>query len=293
MTREMRKVVVHLDEDEFHSTWLGNKSIYRTRMAIADGGEIIVLAPGVRVFGEDGEIDALIRKYGYVGTPKVLEAMKQSKELENNLSAVAHLIHGSSEGRFRVTYCPGHLTKKEIEGVGFQYGDLASMKRIYDPTKLRDGWNQVQSLDGKGTEEIFYISNPALGLWSLRHRFEQGSDNKTGVAKAAGETISVPSNQNAADGSGGVGGWAKPAPAASTSTTTPADQPANIPKNAKKIVTTTTTTTKIVDGQEVVETHVVHNVVVKKKSPFGFLKKKLVGNKKKTTTTTETETEYS
>lgn len=294
LDRPMNKVVVHLDEDEYNSTWLGNKSIYRTRMAIADGGEIIVLAPGVSVFGEDGEIDALIRKYGYVGTPKVLEAMKQSKELEKNLSAVAHLIHGSSEGRFRVTYCPGHLTKKEIEGVGFQYGDLESMKKLYDPTKLKDGWNQVTSLDGKTSEEIFYISNPALGLWSMRSRFEQGG--KLGNVSTEGEPISVPLNQNAADGSGGVGGWAKPAqspaaPAATTSSTTTEDQPADIPKNAKKVVTTTTTTTKIVDGKEVVETHVVHNVVVKTKNPFGFLKKKLVGNKKKITTHTTVESE--
>lgn len=63
------KVVVYLDPHEFKSTWLGNKSIYRTRMAIADGGELIVLAPGVHRFGEDQRIDELIRKYGYRTTP--------------------------------------------------------------------------------------------------------------------------------------------------------------------------------------------------------------------------------
>ena len=68
----LEKVVVYLDPEEFKSTWLGNKSIYRTRMAIADGGELIVLGPGVREFGEDAEIDRLIRKYGYVDDPRVL-----------------------------------------------------------------------------------------------------------------------------------------------------------------------------------------------------------------------------
>lgn len=63
------KVVVYLDPEEFKSTWLGNKSIYRTRMAIADDGELIVLAPGVARFGEDKRIDELIRKYGYRTTP--------------------------------------------------------------------------------------------------------------------------------------------------------------------------------------------------------------------------------
>lgn len=162
----LKKVVVYLDPHEFRSTWLGNKSIYRTRMAIADGGELIVLAPGLKEFGEDKEIDRLIRKYGYVGTPAVLSALKAHPELGHNLSAAAHLIHGSSEGRFKITYCPGHLTRAEIEGVHFAYGDLAGMCTRYDPTRLREGCNVMP--DG---EEIFYISNPALGLWASRNRF--------------------------------------------------------------------------------------------------------------------------
>ena len=117
----LKKTVVYLDPSEFKSTWLGNKSIYRTRMAIADEGELIVLAPGVKEFGEDPEIDRLIRKYGYVGTPKVMEQLKENPDLGNNLSAAAHLIHGSSEDRFKITYCPGHLSQKEIESVNFNY----------------------------------------------------------------------------------------------------------------------------------------------------------------------------
>jgi hypothetical protein len=89
-----------------HSTWLGNKAVYRTRMAMADGGELIILAPGVKEFGEDHEIDRLIRKYGYRGTPATLAAVKANEELRNNLSAAAHLIHGSSEGRFNSPTAP-------------------------------------------------------------------------------------------------------------------------------------------------------------------------------------------
>ena len=162
----LRKVVVYLDPGEFKSTWLGNKSIYRTRMAMADGGELIVLAPGLREFGEDPEIDRLIRKYGYRGTPATLQAVREQPELQANLSAAAHLIHGSSEGRFRIIYCPGHLTREEIEGVGFIYADLATMLRRYPPDRLRDGWNTLP--DG---EQVFFISNPALGLWAWRGRF--------------------------------------------------------------------------------------------------------------------------
>jgi nickel-dependent lactate racemase len=160
------KVVVYLDPAEFKSTWLGNKAIYRTRMAMADGGELVILAPGLREFGEDREIDRLIRKYGYRGTPATLAATKANPELQHNLSAAAHLIHGSSEDRFRITYCPGHLTRQEIESVNFQYADLPAMTSHYDPAKLQDGWNTLP-----GGERIFYISNPALGLWACRARF--------------------------------------------------------------------------------------------------------------------------
>jgi hypothetical protein len=166
LEREIRKAVVFLDPSEFRSTWLGNKSVYRTRMALADNAELIVLAPGVKEFGEDPTIDKLIRKYGYIGTPRTLDAVKNNADLAANLSAAAHLIHGSSEDRFSITYCPGHLTREEVEGVNFRYADLTETTAKYDPAKLQDGYNTV---DG---EEIFYISNPALGLWAYRGRFE-------------------------------------------------------------------------------------------------------------------------
>jgi nickel-dependent lactate racemase len=160
-----RKVVVYLDPEEFHSTWLGNKAVYRTRMAIADGGELVVLAPGVSTFGEDQQIDRLIRKYGYSNTPRIMQCVTETDDLPKNLSAAAHLIHGSSEERFRITYCPGRLTREEIEGVGYRYADLAEMLQRYDPRELQDGWNTTP--DG---ERIYYISNPALGLWAHRSR---------------------------------------------------------------------------------------------------------------------------
>lgn len=165
--RPLKKCIVWLDPDEFKSTWLGNKSIYRTRMALADGAELIVLAPGLKEFGEDPDIDALIRKYGYKGTPHTLEATRANRELQDNLSAPAHLIHGSSEGRFRITYCPGPgMTREEIEGVGFDYAPLDEMMERYDVPSLKDGWNTV------GGEDVYYISNPALGLWAHPDRFK-------------------------------------------------------------------------------------------------------------------------
>jgi nickel-dependent lactate racemase len=160
----IKKAVVYLDPQEFHSTWLGNKAVYRTRMALADGAELIILAPGVKEFGEDKTIDGLIRKYGYNGTPATLAAVEANDDLARDLSAAAHLIHGSSEGRFKITWCPGHLSKDEVEGVGFNYGDLNAMLEHYDPQKLAHGCNQVEG------EEIFFIANPGLGLWAHRSR---------------------------------------------------------------------------------------------------------------------------
>jgi nickel-dependent lactate racemase len=165
--KPLMKTVVYLDPQEYKSTWLGNKSIYRTRMAISNGGELIVLAPGLCEFGEDKEIDLLIRKYGYRNTPHILELVAANEDLRNNLSSAAHLIHGSTENRFTVTYCPGHLTKEEIESVGYQYSDLNSMMEKYNPKKMKEGKNILP-----GGEEIFYISNPALGLWSFSERFK-------------------------------------------------------------------------------------------------------------------------
>lgn len=164
--RQIKKCLVWLDPEEFKSTWLGNKAVYRTRMALADGAELIVMAPALKEFGEDKTIDALIRKYGYKGTPHTLEATNANADLQENLGASAHLIHGSSEGRFSITYCPGSgMTREEIEGVGFDYASLDETMKKYDVGSLKDGWNTVNG------EEIYYISNPALGLWAHPDRF--------------------------------------------------------------------------------------------------------------------------
>jgi len=163
----LEKIVVYLDPAEFKSTWLGDKSIYRTRLAIADQGELIILAPGLKEFGEDPEIDKLIRKYGYRTTPEILKWTAENEDLKNNMSAAAHLIHGSSENRFKITYCPGKLSQEEISGVNYKYADLKEMMMKYNPEKLTDGFNTMP--DG---EKIFYISNPALGLWAYKERFK-------------------------------------------------------------------------------------------------------------------------
>ncbi len=167
--KPLKKVIVWLDPKEFKSTWLGNKSVYRTRMALADGGELIVIAPGLVEFGEDKQIDKLIRKYGYFGTPHTLKLVEENEDLQNNLGAAAHLIHGSSEGRFSITYCPGkgrdNLSREEIISVGFNWADIDKITAKYNPEKLKNGFNKMP--DG---EEIFYVSNPAIGLWAYKER---------------------------------------------------------------------------------------------------------------------------
>lgn len=157
-----KKAVVYLDGREFKSTWLGNKAVYRTRMAMADGGELIILAPEVKKFGEDAENDRLIRKYGYIGRENVLKLVEANEDLKNNLSVAAHLIHGSSDGRFNITYCTEKLTEEEVRGAGFNYMPYEEASKIYDPKKLSDGYHEING------EKIFYISNPALGLWAAK-----------------------------------------------------------------------------------------------------------------------------
>ena len=164
----IKKCVVYLTPDEFKSTWLGNKSVYRTRMAIADGGELLVLAPGIERFGEDPQVDKLIRKYGYRGRLNTLEQLEkpENQDLRDNMSAAAHLIHGSSDGRFTITYAVKNISREEVEGVGFGYADYDETAKRYDPEKLQYGYNTLP--DG---EEVYFIPNPALGLWINREKF--------------------------------------------------------------------------------------------------------------------------
>ena len=166
LDKGIKKCIVYLDPKEFKSTWLGNKSVYRTRMAIADGGELIVLAEGVNKFGEDKTIDALIRKYGYAGRIQVLEWFKDHEDLQQNMSAAAHLIHGSSDGRFNITYAVKNLPLEEVRGARYQAAHYDEVVKKYDPHKLVYGWNILD--DG---EEVFFIPNPALGLWIDKNRF--------------------------------------------------------------------------------------------------------------------------
>lgn len=163
-----RKVVVWLDPSEYRSTWLGNKAVHKTRMALADDGELIVLAPGLVHFGEDGRIDALIRKYGYRPSSEVRELVKRNEDLASNLSAAAHLIHGCSEGRFKVTYAPGSgVSREEIESVGYGYADLGETLKLYPVNGMRQGWNETAN-----GERFFFVQNPALGLWATKERLK-------------------------------------------------------------------------------------------------------------------------
>jgi len=164
------KIVCVMQEDEFVSTWVANKAIYRTRMAMADGGELVIIAPGLKRFGEQPEVDKLIRKYGYCGTPRVMQSYRKNADMQDLAHATAHLIHGSSEDRFSITYAPGHLTREEVEQVNFRYADLASTLERYRPDTLREGWNER---DG---ERFFFIPTPSAGLWATRAKlFERSS----------------------------------------------------------------------------------------------------------------------
>jgi nickel-dependent lactate racemase len=161
----IKKIVCVMQGDEFFSTWVANKSVYRTRMALADGGELIVIAPGLKRFGEQPEVDDFIRKYGYVGTPKVMDLYRQNADMQDLAHATAHLMHGSSEGRFQITYAPGHLTKHEVEGVNFQYADIQETIARYRPEACKQGWNTTA--DG---ERYYFIPTPSAGLWATREK---------------------------------------------------------------------------------------------------------------------------
>jgi len=157
----LKKVVAVMQEDEFASTWVANKAIYRTRKAIADGGELVIIAPGLERFGEQPAVDKIIRDYGYCGTERVMQLCKERAELQDLTHATAHLIHGSTEGRFKVTYAPGRLSREEIEKANYGYLDLSEAKKAYPQDKLKNGFNTLPS-----GEEIYFIDTPSAGLWT-------------------------------------------------------------------------------------------------------------------------------
>jgi nickel-dependent lactate racemase len=175
--RPVRKVVAVMQADEFRSTWVANKAVYRTRMALADGGELLVIAPGLERFGEQPEVEALIRKYGYAGTERILRLYRTEPDMQEIPHGVAHLIHGSSEGRFTIRYAPGHLTRADIEQVGYEYADLAEAQARYAPERMQEGWNTMP--DG---EEVFYISTPSAGLWSTKQKLENPARREMATA---------------------------------------------------------------------------------------------------------------
>ncbi|PWI46853.1 D-mannonate epimerase [Candidatus Heimdallarchaeota archaeon B3_Heim] len=166
LDKPLEKVVVYLDPTEYKSTWVGNKAIYRTRMALIDNGELIILAPGLNRLGEDKTIDRLIRKYGYGKTNEILNAVENNNDLRENLSAAAHLIHGSSEDRFKITYCTSNIIQEEIMKVNYLHKNLSETEDLYNPRALIEGYNSLPT-----GEEIYFIQNPALGLWTTKKRF--------------------------------------------------------------------------------------------------------------------------
>ncbi len=166
--KPIKKIVAVMQADEFRATWVANKAVYRTRMAMADGGELLIIAPGVERFGEQKDVDVLIRKYGYCGSPKVLELYRDNADLQELAHGAAHLMHGSSEGRFTIRYAPGGLTKAEVEQVNFQYADLQETLARYNPETMKEGFNTMP--DG---EEVFFISTPSAGLWASRDKFSE------------------------------------------------------------------------------------------------------------------------
>lgn len=163
----VHKIVAVMQADEFRATWVANKAVYRTRMAMADGGELLVIAPGVERFGEQPEVDALIRRYGYLSKEEVLELYRTQADMQDIPHGTAHLVHGSPEGRFTIRYAPGHLSREDIESVGYQYADCDEMLRRYDPAVMKDGWNTMP--DG---ERVYYISTPSAGLWSTKAKLD-------------------------------------------------------------------------------------------------------------------------
>jgi hypothetical protein len=97
-----------------------------------------------------------------------MESYRQNADMQDLAHATAHLIHGSSEGRFKITYAPGHLSKREIEGVNFGFLDINEARARYRPEECKQGWNTTA--DG---ERYYFIPTPSAGLWAHPSRLKR------------------------------------------------------------------------------------------------------------------------
>jgi len=159
-TKPYNHVVAYLDAKRYKSTWLANKGIYRARSIVKDGGKLTVIAPGVMKFGEDKEIDIVIRKLGYRGSKIVRKEVSNNATYQKCLSAAAHCIHGSSEERFTIEYAPGGISQTDIEKAGYSYVDENLAKKQLVPNSKKEG--EYKHANG---DTYYFIPEPAIGLW--------------------------------------------------------------------------------------------------------------------------------
>lgn len=158
--KQVKKCVVWMDPHSYHSTWVTNKAIYRTQKMVAEDGEIIVIAPGVCVFGENDLADKAIRKYGYRPREEMLELYQSDPLLRGNMSLAGHLIRSVPSSRTKITYCTNKLTREEIEHANFCYMTVEEALEAYPCEDWETGWKTLPN-----GEEIYFVRNAALGLW--------------------------------------------------------------------------------------------------------------------------------
>ena len=127
---------------------------------VAEDGEIIIIAPGVCVFGENDLADKAIRKYGYRPREEMLELYKSDPMLKENMSLAGHLIRSVPSLKTKITYCTNKLTREEIEHANFCYMTVEEALEAYPCENWETGWKTLPN-----GEEIYFVRNAALGLW--------------------------------------------------------------------------------------------------------------------------------
>ena len=172
LDKDYKKVIAFLDPEEFKSVWVGNKALLRTMMCIADGGELIIICPGIRAFAENSFADSFIRKYGYRSKQELLDIVEKSGEMEDYMLPLSQMILSDTGKRFKVTYAAKDISREELESVYCNWISYEDVIKKYDPESLQEGENILP--DG---EEIFYVHKPAQGLWSEINRFRRYEQN--------------------------------------------------------------------------------------------------------------------
>lgn len=161
----LQRVVAFFPGLRFASLWDVQQLLPRLAMCLADGGELILLAPGIERLAADDAPLAVYRRTGYLGAAELRERQRTDPELGNEPWLATHLLNGSTNGRSKIYHALDGIDAETLRALNLWPMELEETLFRYRPAKAKAGWN----ITNEG-EKFFFIPDPTAGLWSTKKR---------------------------------------------------------------------------------------------------------------------------